>query len=87
MPNTAKVIYAWDKKILSFSKNPKFCKQEIYKNDHIIDIHVNTEVLTTGLVIPSGTKRPPAVASTQWCKSYQRYQDYNLVRQTRVSSK
>ena len=26
-----------------------------YKKDHIIDIHVNTEVLTTGLVIPSGT--------------------------------
>ena len=43
VPNTAKVIYAWDKKILSFSKNSKFCKQEIYKNDHIIDIHVNTE--------------------------------------------
>ena len=34
-----------------FRKNSKFCKQEIYKNDHIIDIHVNTEVLTTGLVI------------------------------------
>ena len=46
----AKVIYAWDKKILSFSKKSKFCKQEIYKNDHIIDIHVNTEVWTTGLV-------------------------------------
>ena len=43
------------KKILSFSKSSKFCKQEIYKNDHIIDIHVNTKVLTTGLVIPSGT--------------------------------
>ena len=28
MPNKAKVIYAWDKKILSFSKNSKFCKQE-----------------------------------------------------------
>ena len=38
----------------------------------IIDIHVNTEVLTTGLVIPSGTKRPPAVASTQWCKQLSR---------------
>ena len=68
VPNTAKVIYAWDKKILSFSKNSKFFKQKIYKNDHIIDIHVNTKVLTTGLVIPSGTKRPLAVASTQWCK-------------------
>ena len=43
-------------------------KQEICKNDHIIDIHVNTEVLTTRLVIPSGMKRPPAVAATQWCK-------------------
>ena len=64
----AKVIFACDEEILSFLKNSKFCKQEIYKNDHIIDIHVNTEVLTTGLVIPSGTKRPPAVASTQWCK-------------------
>ena len=53
VPNTAKVIYAWNKKILSFSKNSKFCKQEIYKNDHIIDNHANTEMLTTGLVIPS----------------------------------
>ena len=56
------------RKSLVFFENSKFCKQEIYKNDHIINIHVNTEVLTTGLVIPSGTKRPPAVASTQWCK-------------------
>ena len=68
VPNTAKVIYAWDKKILSFSKISKFGKLEIYKNDHIIDINFNTGVLTTGLVIPSGTKRPPAVASAQWCK-------------------
>ena len=82
VPNTAKEIYAWNKKILSFSKKSKYCKQEIYKNDHIIDIRVNTEMLTTGLVIPSGTKRPPAVASTQWCK----YQANNLLRQTRVSS-
>ena len=59
VPNTAKVIYAWDKKILSFPKNSNCCKREINKNDHIIDIHVNAEVLTTGLV-----KRPPAVAST-----------------------
>ena len=29
VPNTAKVIYAWVKKIISFSKNSKFCKQEI----------------------------------------------------------
>ena len=43
VPNTAKVIYAWDKKILSFSKSLKFCIQEIYNNDHIIDIHVNTK--------------------------------------------
>ena len=64
VPNTAKVIYACDKKILSFSKNSK---QEIYTYDHIIDIHVNTEVLTTGLVIhvPSGTNSPPVEASTQ----------------------
>ena len=68
MPNTAKIVYAWDKNILIFSKNSKFCKQEIYKNDHIIDMHVNTEMLTTGLVIPLGKKRPPAVASTQWYK-------------------
>ena len=59
VPITAKVIYALDKKILSISKNSFFCKQEIYKM---------TEVLTTGLVIPSGTKHPPAVALTQWCK-------------------
>ena len=39
VPNTAK-----DKKILSFSKKSECCKQEIYKNNHIIDIHVNTEV-------------------------------------------
>ena len=29
-------------------------------------IHVNTGVLTTGLVIPSGIKTPPAMASTKW---------------------
>ena len=52
------------RKSLVFRKIKKFRKQEIYKHDQIIDIHVNTEVLTTGLVIPSGTKRPPAVAST-----------------------
>ena len=46
----------------------KFFQQEIYTNDHVIDIQINTEVLTTGLVIPSGTKRPLAVASTQWCE-------------------
>ena len=44
MPNTAKVIYAWDKKSLIFSKNSNFCKQEIYKNDRIIDILVNIEL-------------------------------------------
>ena len=38
------------RKSLVFSQSSKF----LY--DHIIDIHVNTEVLTTGLVIPSGTK-------------------------------
>ena len=54
MPNTTKVIYAWNKNILNILKNPFFSKQEIYKKKyHIIDIHVNTEVLTTGLVIPS----------------------------------
>ena len=52
----------------------------------MIDINVTTESLTTGLVKSSGTKRPPSVAWTQWCKYYQRYQDYNLVRQTLVSS-
>ena len=56
------------RKPLIFRKIQNVCTQQIYKNDHIIDIHVNTEVLTTGLVKPSGTKRPPAVASTQWCK-------------------
>ena len=56
------------RKSLVFCTNLKFYKQEIYKNDPIVGIHVNTEVLTTGLVIPSGTKRPPAVASTQRCK-------------------
>ena len=69
--NTVTVIYVWDTNILSFSKNLKFCKQEIYKKKkkcQIIDMHVNIEGLTTGLVIPSRTKRPPAVASTQWCK-------------------
>ena len=66
--NTAKVIYSCNEKILSFSKNSKFYQQKIYKNYHIIDYHVNTEVLSTWLVIPSDTKRPPAVASTQWFK-------------------
>ena len=41
IPSTAKVICAWDKKILSFSKNSEFFKQKIYINDHITDIHVN----------------------------------------------
>ena len=61
----AKVIYALMglKKSLVFRKF-KVLLQKIYKNDHIIDIHVNTQVLTTGLLIPSGTKRPPAMVST-----------------------
>ena len=29
------------RKSLVFRKIQKFCKQKIYKNDHIIDIHVN----------------------------------------------
>ena len=74
------------KKILSFSINSKFCKQEIYENDHIIDIHVNTEVLTTRLVMPSGTKLPQQWHRPSGVNSYQRYRDNNLVRQTRVSS-
>ena len=53
VPNTAKVIYAWDKNILSISKNSYFCKQEIYKNDHIIDIYVNTDLLTNNVVSKS----------------------------------
>ena len=81
VPNTAWVIYAWDEKILRFYKYLKFYIQVIYKNDHIIDIHVNTEMLTTELVIPSRTKHRPSGVN-----SYQRYQDYNLIRQTRVSS-
>ena len=48
VPNTGKLIYAWEKKILSFSKNSKFCKKEIYKNDRIIDIHVNRAGDTLG---------------------------------------
>ena len=64
MPNTTNVIYAWDKKILSFSKNSKFYKQAIYKNDHIIDIDVDHRAGDT----LGDRKRPPAVASTQWCK-------------------
>ena len=64
VPNMPKVIYAWDKKILSISINSHFSEQYIHNIDHIVDIHVNTEVLTTGIVIPSGTKRPSAVAST-----------------------
>ena len=55
------------RKSLAFQKIQSFVYRKIIKNDHIIDIH-DTEVLTTGLVIPSITKRPPAVASTQWCK-------------------
>ena len=55
------------RKSLIFRKKSKFCK-EIYKNDHIIYFHVNTEVLTIGLVIPSGMTHSPAVASTQGWK-------------------
>ena len=40
-----------------FRKKPYFCKKEIYINDHIINVHTNTELLTTGLVKLSGTKR------------------------------
>ena len=76
----------WNMIIPSFSKNSKFCKQEIHTNDHIIDIHVNTEVLTTGLVMPSGTKRHQQWHRPSGVNSYQWYQDYNLVRQTCVSS-
>ena len=66
---TVKVIYVWDKTILRILNNFYFCKQLIYiEKDHIIDIYVNTKVLTTELLISSWTKRPPAVASTQWCK-------------------
>lgn len=42
-----------------------FAISKLIKNDHLIDIHVNTEVLTTGLVILSGKKRSLAVASSQ----------------------
>ena len=52
------------RKSLDFRKIQSFVNRKFKKNDHIIDIHVNTEVLTTGLVIPSGTKRPQPVAST-----------------------
>ena len=52
-------------KCLVFRKILYNFANSIYRNDHIIDIHVNNEVLTTGLVKPPGTKRPPAVASTQ----------------------
>ena len=31
IPNTAYVIYAWDKKILTFSKNSKFCNRKFIK--------------------------------------------------------
>ena len=58
----------WIRESLVFLKKSYFCKHEIYKYYHIIEILVNTEVLTTGVVIPSAKKRPPAVASTQWCK-------------------
>ena len=31
VPITANVIYAWNKKILSFSKNSKFCNRKFIK--------------------------------------------------------
>ena len=46
VPNTANVIYVWYKKILIF-----FRKNQSFVNRKFIDIHVNTEVLTTGLVL------------------------------------
>ena len=56
MPNTAKVIFAWDKKILSFSKNSK-CrrdeiqyKQEIYKMTTLFVVNVLGERFVIVLV-------------------------------------
>ena len=53
-------------------KNPYYFEKfillqtaNLYKIYNIIDIHINIEVLTTGLLIPSGTNPPPVVASSQ----------------------
>ena len=84
--STAKVVYAWDKKILCFSKKSKFWKQEIHKNDHILIFMSTPKCWLLGWWYPRGR-----IVHQQWHRpsgvnSYQRYQDYNLVRQTRVSS-
>ena len=39
----------WIRKSLVFRTDSKFCEQEIYKNDPIVDIYVNIEVLTTDI--------------------------------------
>ena len=44
-------------KILSFSKNSKFCKQEVYKNDHIIDIHIETFSLVSSRHTPDNDNK------------------------------
>ena len=51
--------------------------REVYTNYHIIDIHVNTKVLTTGLLIPRGRKVHQQWHRTSDINSYQRYQDNN----------
>ena len=53
------------RKSLVFRKIHTFVNRK-FIDDHIHDIHVNIIVLTTELLIPSGTKLPPAGASTQW---------------------
>ena len=39
-----------------YFKNHIFVNRKLIKNDPIIALHVNTEVLTSGEVITSGTK-------------------------------
>lgn len=56
----------WIRKCLLFTIVHTFAKTHL-SNDYQIDIHVKNEVLTTVLVIFSGTNRLPAVELTQWC--------------------
>lgn len=57
MPNTGKVIFAWNEKNRIIAISSYYCKHLMYNKDHIIDMYV----LTTGLVMPFDTKRLPAV--------------------------
>ena len=67
VPNTAKVIFSWDKTIFSFPKIQSFVTGYLLKwplNWYSCQ-HENGDYWAGDT---SGTKRPPTVTSTKWCK-------------------